>query len=170
MDRFASRKGKSTVTIAAHLLGLFEVAEDEQTLVTATYEMDIAIHDSLQWKALLLLAGTALMISSKYEENQSNQPRPKEFSYRYSNGTSGYQGHYLFCGISSTIKGAIQVTERDVTSLTKHAVLLVGARISGAEEKLYTFFIVLGLEGLSTSSHIDTQACLQRRDLSWIGF
>ncbi|KAI8397231.1 hypothetical protein FOFC_20503 [Fusarium oxysporum] len=73
MDRFASRKGKSTVTIAAHLLGLFEVAEDEQTLVTATYEMDIAIHDSLQWKALLLLAGTALMISSKYEENQSNQ-------------------------------------------------------------------------------------------------
>jgi hypothetical protein len=71
MDKFASKQGESVVTAAAtHLLGLFGIGEDEYNLATAAWRMGIAVDDATQWRSLLLVAGIALTVASKYEENQ----------------------------------------------------------------------------------------------------
>jgi hypothetical protein len=73
MDIFASRKGHFTVIVAVHLLGQFDAEDDGRIIATATWQTDMIADEATQWRALLLLAGTALMVASKYEENQSSQ-------------------------------------------------------------------------------------------------
>ncbi|EWZ77778.1 hypothetical protein FOWG_17702 [Fusarium oxysporum f. sp. lycopersici MN25] len=73
IDAFASRKGPSTVIVAAHLLGQFDAETDGCIIAIATWQRDMIAHGATQWRALSLLAGTALMVASKYEENQNIQ-------------------------------------------------------------------------------------------------
>ncbi|TXB98101.1 hypothetical protein FocTR4_00017021 [Fusarium oxysporum f. sp. cubense] len=70
---FASRKGPSTVIVAAHLLGQFDAETDGCIIAVTTWQRDMIAHGATQWRALSLLAGTALMVASKYEENQNIQ-------------------------------------------------------------------------------------------------
>jgi hypothetical protein len=73
MDIFASRKGQSTVIVAVHLLRQLDAEDDGRIIGTATWQTGKIADEATQFRALLLLAGTALMVASKYEENQSSQ-------------------------------------------------------------------------------------------------
>ncbi|EGU71739.1 hypothetical protein IWW34DRAFT_641872 [Fusarium oxysporum f. sp. albedinis] len=51
----------------------FDADTDGCIIATATWQRDMIAHGATQWRALSLLAGTALMVASKYEENQNIQ-------------------------------------------------------------------------------------------------
>ncbi|EXL90061.1 hypothetical protein FOIG_16669 [Fusarium odoratissimum NRRL 54006] len=51
----------------------FDAETDGCIIATATWQRDMIAHGATQWRALSLLAGTALMVASKYEENQNIQ-------------------------------------------------------------------------------------------------
>ncbi|ENH66045.1 hypothetical protein FOC1_g10001952 [Fusarium oxysporum f. sp. cubense race 1] len=51
----------------------FDAETDGCIIAVTTWQRDMIAHGATQWRALSLLAGTALMVASKYEENQNIQ-------------------------------------------------------------------------------------------------